>query len=94
MVRAVGNSERPANRNSASPIVSARPHAPTALECPWRSTTCGRHDFRTRFEVLDVCPDGRAHNLDESIRRMRPGDGYDKPPFSMEKDKVYNNDPG
>ena len=44
-------------------------------------------DFTVK--VLDVYPDGRAYNLDESIQRMRYRDGYDKPPVWMEKDKVY-----
>ena len=33
---------------------------------------------------LDVYPDGRAYNLDESIQRMRYRDGYEKPPVWME----------
>jgi uncharacterized protein len=44
-------------------------------------------DFTVK--VLDVYPDGRAFNLDESIQRMRYREGYDKPPTWMEKDKVY-----
>ena len=44
-------------------------------------------DFTVK--VIDVYPDGRAYNLDESIQRMRYRDGYDKPPVWMEKDKVY-----
>jgi putative CocE/NonD family hydrolase len=44
-------------------------------------------DFTVK--ILDVYPDGRAYNLDESIQRMRYRDGYDKPPVWMEKDKVY-----
>src|SRR5438876_3412283 len=40
-------------------------------------------------KVLDVYPDGRSFNLDESIQRMRYRDGYDKPLVWMEKDKVY-----
>jgi putative CocE/NonD family hydrolase len=44
-------------------------------------------DFTVK--VLDVYPDGRAYNLDESIQRMRYRDGYDKPEVWMEKDKVY-----
>ena len=43
-------------------------------------------DFTVK--VLDVYPDGRAFNLDESIQRMRYRDGYDKKVW-MEKDKVY-----
>jgi predicted acyl esterase len=44
-------------------------------------------DFTVK--VIDVYPDGRAYNLDESIQRMRYRDGYDKPLVWMEKDKVY-----
>ena len=44
-------------------------------------------DFTVK--VLDVYPDGRAYNLDESIQRMRYRDGYDKPMAWMESDKVY-----
>jgi uncharacterized protein len=44
-------------------------------------------DFTVK--VLDVYPDGRAYNLDESIQRMRYRAGYDKPLVWMEKDKVY-----
>jgi putative CocE/NonD family hydrolase len=40
-------------------------------------------------KVLDVYPDGRAYNLDESIQRMRYRDGYDKPLVWMESGKVY-----
>jgi uncharacterized protein len=44
-------------------------------------------DFTVK--VLDVEPDGRAWNLDESIQRMRYRDGYDKPLTWMERDRVY-----
>jgi uncharacterized protein len=44
-------------------------------------------DFTVK--VIDVYPDGRAYNLDESIQRMRYRDGYDKPVAWMEKGKVY-----
>ena len=44
-------------------------------------------DFTVK--VLDVYPDGRAYNLDESIQRMRYRDGYDKPLVWMETGKVY-----
>ena len=43
-------------------------------------------DFTVK--VLDVYPDGRAYNLDESIQRMRYRDGYDKPLVWMEPGKV------
>jgi hypothetical protein len=44
-------------------------------------------DFTVK--VLDVYPDGRAYNLDESIQRMRYRDGYDRPPVFMERGTVY-----
>ena len=43
-------------------------------------------DFTVK--VIDVYPDGRAYNLDESIQRMRYRDGYDKPLVWMEPGKV------
>jgi len=46
-------------------------------------------DTDVTVKVLDVYPDGRAYNLDESIQRMRYRDGYDKPPAWMEPGKVY-----
>lgn len=44
-------------------------------------------DFSVK--VIDVLPDGRAYNLDESIQRMRYRDGYDKPLAWMAPGKVY-----
>jgi len=44
-------------------------------------------DFTVK--VLDVYPDGRAFNLDESIQRMRYREGYEGPPVWMEPGKVY-----
>ena len=43
-------------------------------------------DFTVK--LIDVYPDGRAFNLDETIQRVRYREGYDKVVF-MEKDKVY-----
>ena len=43
-------------------------------------------DFTVK--LLDVYPDGRAYNLDESIQRMRYREGYDKEVF-MEAGEVY-----
>jgi len=43
-------------------------------------------DFTVK--LLDVYPDGRAYNLDETIQRARYRDGYDKEVF-MESGKVY-----
>ena len=50
------------------------------------STDAKDTDFTVK--ILDVYPDGRAYNLDESIQRMRYRNGYDKPLVWMEKDKV------
>jgi uncharacterized protein len=44
-------------------------------------------DFSVKF--IDVYPDGRAYNLDETIQRLRYRDGYDKPLVWMEPNKVY-----
>ena len=44
-------------------------------------------DFTVK--LLDVYPDGRAYNLDETIQRVRYREGYDRPPVWMEKGKVY-----
>jgi putative CocE/NonD family hydrolase len=46
-------------------------------------------DTDVTVKVIDVYPDGRAYNLDESIQRMRYRDGYEKPPVWMEAGKVY-----
>jgi putative CocE/NonD family hydrolase len=40
-------------------------------------------------KLIDVSPDGRAFNLDETIQRMRYRNGYDKPNVWMEPGKVY-----
>ena len=44
-------------------------------------------DFTVK--VIDVFPDGRAYNLDESIQRMRYRDGYDQPEVWMRPGEVY-----
>jgi hypothetical protein len=41
------------------------------------------------LKLIDVYPDGRAYNLDETIQRMRYRNGYDKPLVWMETGKVY-----
>ena len=43
-----------------------------------------RKDTDVTVKVLDVYPDGRAYNLDETIQRVRWREGYDKPPTWME----------
>jgi putative CocE/NonD family hydrolase len=44
-------------------------------------------DFTVK--VIDVDPDGRAFNLDETIQRMRYRGGYDKALMWMEKGEIY-----
>ena len=43
------------------------------------------------IKLIDVYPDGRAYNLDETIQRARYREGYDKEVF-MEDDQVYQLD--
>jgi len=45
-------------------------------------------DTDITLKILDVYPDGRAYNLDETIQRLRYREGYDKEVW-MEKDNVY-----
>ena len=48
-----------------------------------------RKDTDVTVKLLDVYPDGRAYNLDETIQRVRWREGYDKPPTWMESGNVY-----
>ncbi|MDC3132677.1 CocE/NonD family hydrolase [Flavobacteriaceae bacterium] len=43
------------------------------------------------IKLIDVYPDGKAYNLDETIQRVRYREGYDKEVL-MEKNKVYKVD--
>lgn len=43
------------------------------------------------IKLIDVYPDGKAYNLDETIQRVRYREGYDKEVF-MKKNKVYKLD--
>lgn len=45
-------------------------------------------DTDISLKLLDVHPDGKAYNLDETIQRLRYREGYDKEVF-LEKGKVY-----
>ncbi len=56
---------------------------------PTLYVTSDAKDTDFTVKVLDVYPDGRAFNLDESIQRMRYRDGYDKPLVWMERGKIY-----
>ena len=47
-----------------------------------------RKDTDFTVKLVDVFPDGRAYNLDETIKRVRYRDGYDKQVW-MESGKVY-----
>ncbi len=44
-------------------------------------------DFTVK--LIDVYPDGRAYNLDETIQRLRYRNGYDTPLAWMKPDEVY-----
>src|SRR5438045_26402 len=44
-------------------------------------------DFTVK--LIDVYPDGRAYNLDETIQRLRYRNGYDKPLAWMKSGEVY-----
>src|SRR5262245_34909905 len=46
-------------------------------------------DTDISVKLIDVYPDGRAYNLDETIQRLRYRNGYDKPEAWMENGKVY-----
>ena len=48
-------------------------------------------DTDVTIKLIDVYPDGKAYNLDETIQRLRYRDGYEKEVF-MEKNKVYKVD--
>jgi putative CocE/NonD family hydrolase len=50
-------------------------------------------DTDLTVKLLDVDPQGRAYNLDETIQRVRWREGWDKPVF-MEKGQVYKVDLG
>ena len=66
--------------------------APMEVSGPVEATLYVSSDAKdTDFTVklIDVYPDGRAYNLDETIQRARYRDGYDKPLVWMEKGKVY-----
>lgn len=47
-----------------------------------------RKDTDITVKLLDVYPDGRAYNLDETIQRLRYREGYDKEVF-MEPGRTY-----
>ena len=47
-----------------------------------------RRDTDITVKLLDVYPDGRAYNLDETIQRLRYRDGYEREVF-MEPGRVY-----
>ena len=45
-------------------------------------------DTDVTIKLIDVYPDGKAYNLDETIQRVRYREGYDKE-VMMENGKVY-----
>jgi uncharacterized protein len=48
-----------------------------------------RKDTDITVKLIDVYPDGRAYNLDETIQRLRYRDGYDTPLAWMQPGQVY-----
>ena len=46
-------------------------------------------DTDITVKLIDVYPDGRAYNLDETIQRLRYRNGYDQPLAWLEPGKVY-----
>lgn len=46
-------------------------------------------DTDVTVKLIDVYPDGRAYNLDDTIQRLRYRNGYDKPIALMQPGKVY-----
>lgn len=48
-------------------------------------------DTDVTIKLIDVYPDGKAYNLDETIQRVRYREGYDKEVF-MEAGKIYKVD--
>jgi hypothetical protein len=48
-----------------------------------------RKDTDITVKLIDVEPDGKAYNLDETIQRVRYRNGYDKPVEMMQAGKVY-----
>ncbi len=64
------------------PMQASGPVTPTIY------VTSDAKDTDISVKILDVYPDGRAFNLDESIQRLRYRNGYDKPLVWMENGKV------
>lgn len=61
-----------------------------SIECTlYISSDAKDTDFT--IKLIDVYPDGRAYNLDETIQRVRYREGYEKEVF-MEKGEVYKLD--
>jgi putative CocE/NonD family hydrolase len=48
-----------------------------------------RKDTEITVKLIDVEPDGRAYNLDETIQRVRYRNGYDNPVAMMQPGQVY-----
>ena len=51
--------------------------------------TSSAKDTDFTVKLIDVYPDGRAYNLDETIQRLRYRNGYDKPLAWMKPGEVY-----
>jgi hypothetical protein len=85
--------QRKAEENDGILVYTSEPFK-TGIEVtgPMQFTTyvsSDRKDTDITVKVIDVYPDGRAYNLDETIQRLRYRDGYDKPIDLMQPGKVY-----
>lgn len=79
-------------------LVYSTPPLPETMELagPVKVTmymSSDRKDTDLTVKLLDVYPDGKAYNLDETIQRLRWREGWDKPVF-MEPGHVYKVDVG
>ena len=55
----------------------------------WLYVSSDAKDTDFTVKLIDVYPDGRAYNLDETIQRVRYREGYDRPETRMEPGKTY-----
>jgi putative CocE/NonD family hydrolase len=71
----------------STPTLTEDTEVTGAIECTlYVSSDAKDTDFT--LKLIDVYPDGRAYNLDETIQRVRYREGYDQEVF-MEEGEVY-----
>jgi len=71
----------------AGPVVATGPPASGPIEVTLYVSS-DRKDTDFTAKLIDVYPDGRAYNLDDTIQRVRYREGYDKQVW-MEPGRVY-----